>query len=96
MPPPPDPAAVGMADLASVDWSGPVEPLLQKLACASCYRLKVLGRRPAIPAIVTITEENKPIADILRNVSYQVETKAEIVVYPCRKIIELRYLNCRC
>jgi defect-in-organelle-trafficking protein DotD len=93
LPPPPNPASIGMEDIASVDWNGPVEPLLKKLAAACGYRLKAIGRRPAIPVIVQIDIKNQPIADILRDVSYQVVKKADIVVYPRRRIIELRYLN---
>lgn len=93
LPPPPNPATIGMEDIASVDWNGPVEPLLKKLAKACGYKLKAIGRRPAIPVIVQVNIRNQPIADILRDVSYQVVKKAEIVVYPRRHIIELRYLN---
>ncbi len=76
---------------ASVDWSGPVEEVLKRVAKASYFRLRVLGRPPAIPALVSITSRDKTLADILRNLDYQVGKKADIKVYPHRKVIELRY-----
>lgn len=93
IPPPPDPASIGMARLASVNWNGPVEPLIRKIAAASYYRVQVSGKRPAIPALVSVSAQNTPVADILRDASFQVEKKADIVVYPRRRIIEIRYVG---
>lgn len=89
--PPKNPKAIGMAQETSLDWTGPIEPLLEKIASASHYKLSVLGKKPAIPVIVSINETNVPLAEILRNATYQVEKKADISVYPSRKTIELRY-----
>lgn len=44
--PPPSPASYGMGGITSVDWSGPVEPLLKQIAMAANYRLRVLGTPP--------------------------------------------------
>lgn len=93
LPHPNNPAAIGMQHLASVDWNGPAEPLLQKIALASHYRLRVLGTKPPIPAIVSVSKKNKPLADILRDVTYQTVNKASIVVYPGSHVIELRYIR---
>lgn len=83
--------AIGMGQLASVSWSGPAEPLLQKIAQATKYQLRVIGPTPAIPVLVFINMQNQPIAAILRNVTYQIVTKASVGVYPKYKTIELRY-----
>lgn len=93
MQPPPNPASIGMAQLASTDWTGPVEPLLNKIAKASHYKLQVLGRKPAIPVIVSVNAQNEPLATILRDASFQASKKIDVAVYPRRKIIEMRYLN---
>lgn len=90
---PPNPASIGMAGLASVDWSGPIEPLIRRIAFASHYKLNVLGRPGAIPVIVQVIVQDVPIADILRDASYQAIHRANIVIYPRRRIIELRYTN---
>lgn len=89
--PPPSPATYGMAGLTSIDWSGPVEPLLKQLANASNYRLRVLGTAPAIPVIVTVYTKNAMLGDVLRDTGYQCGRRASVVVYPESRVIELRY-----
>ena len=83
----------GMGGMASLDWSGPVEPLLDKLGHMTNYRVKVLGPIPPIPVIVTISARERVIADILKDAGLQAGKRANIVVYPKNRIIELRYLN---
>lgn len=89
--PPPSPITYGMAGLTSIDWSGPVEPLLRQIARAANYRVRVLGTRPAIPVIVTIYQKNAMLGDILRDVGYQCGRRAAVVIYPQTRVIELRY-----
>lgn len=89
--PPPSPATYGMAGLGSVDWSGPVEPLVKQIAKATDYRVRVLGRPPAIPVLVTIYTKHAMLGDLLRDVGYQCGERANIVVFPESRVIELRY-----
>ncbi len=86
-----DPQSFALTELVSVDWSGPVAALLQKVADASHYRLRILGTQPAIPVLVSITAKNTPLADIVRDVDFQCGKQANIAVYPSSRIIELRY-----
>lgn len=88
---PPNPASYGMGELTSVDWSGPVEPLLIQLANASNYRLRVLGRKPAIPVLVSVYDKNMMLADILRDVGFQCGRRANVIIFPDSRVIELRY-----
>ncbi len=87
------PSDTGMTAQASIDWNGPVEPVLKKIASAAGYSLRVLGSAPPIPVLVLVNAENQPLADILRNVMYQVNNKAAIAVYPKARVIELRYFK---
>ncbi len=82
-----------MPGAASIDWSGPIQPLLKRIANISGYRLRVLGKSPGIPIIVTITKREAPLADIVRDISYQAVGRAKVYVYPRSRIIELRYLT---
>jgi defect-in-organelle-trafficking protein DotD len=91
IPPPPNPVSIGMAQLASITWNGPVEPLIRKIAAITHYRVRVIGRAPAIPALVSIAAQNTPLADILRDASFQAQQKANIVLYPNSRVIEIRY-----
>lgn len=93
LPQPENPAAIGMQHLASVDWNGPAEPLVEKIALASHYRLRVLGKNPAVPVIVSVSKKNAPLADILRDVTFQSVKRANIVVYPGSHVIEMRYIR---
>ncbi len=81
----------GMGGLASIDWSGPIEPLLEKIGTLTHYRVKVLGPIPSIPLIVTISADDRVIADILKDAGLQAGNRANLVVYPTNRIIELRY-----
>jgi defect-in-organelle-trafficking protein DotD len=89
--PPPNPASYGMAGLTSVDWSGPVEPLIQQIANVTGYRMRALGRPPAIPVLVSVYDKNTMVADILRDVGFQCGRRATVVVFPESRVIELRY-----
>jgi defect-in-organelle-trafficking protein DotD len=92
---PDDPTALyqyGLGRLASVDWSGPAEPLLAQIATRSHYRLKVFGTEPPIPTLVNINQHDVPLADILREMTHQLQDRVLVVIYPTNNIIELRYL----
>lgn len=89
--PPPNPASYGMGALTSVDWSGPVEPLVRQIAKLTGYRVRVLGTAPAIPVIVTVYDKNMMVADILRDVGYQCGRRATVIVFPESRVIEIRY-----
>lgn len=91
LPPPPSPASYGMAGMSTIDWSGPIEPLLKQVAFAANYRVRVLGTGPAIPIIVTMYVKNAMLGDILRDIGYQCGRRASVVVYPESRVIELRY-----
>ncbi len=91
LPPPPNPSIIGMDQLISVDWTGPVEPLLKRIAKSSRYRVRLLGIPPAIPIIVSVTTQDTLLADVVRNIQLQVEKKARIKVYSRSRVIELRY-----
>ncbi len=88
----PYPSASGLEKIvASVDWSGPIEPLLERIAKLANYRFEIIGRRPAIPVLVTISAQTTPLSYIVRNADLQAGIKADIAVYPGIHTIELRY-----
>lgn len=82
----------GMGGYASIDWSGPIEPLLERIGNMTMYRVKVLGPIPPVPVIVTISARERIVADILKDAGLQAGKRANLVVYPTSKIIELRYI----
>jgi defect-in-organelle-trafficking protein DotD len=90
---PPNPASYGMGMKASIDWNGPVQPVVQQLANAANYKLRVLGKAPAVPIVVSVSAKNASVGNILRNVGYQSKKRAKIVVYPSTHTVELRYAD---
>lgn len=81
----------GLTQRASLNWTGPVEGVVQKIAHCSGFSVQILGDTPAIVPMVVLYAKNQTLATILRNVQYQVAGKADIRVYPDTREIELRY-----
>jgi len=90
---PPDPAAYGMNIPASLDWQGPAESVVEQIAKASNFHYKVIGNKPSIPILVSISEHHSNLGNILRNVALQCKARASVVVYPSSRTIEFRYLE---
>ena len=85
------PNAYNLQARASVDWAGPIEEVTERVAKAAHFRLRVLGKTPAVPVLVSLTIEDQSLAEILRDIDYQAGKKAYIHVYPNSQVVELRY-----
>ncbi len=85
------PNAYNLQARASVDWSGPVEELAFRISKAAHFRLRVLGKEPAVPVLISLNVKDESLAEILRNIDYQAGKKAYIHVYPNSQVVELRY-----
>ncbi|MDR3504496.1 MAG: type IVB secretion system lipoprotein DotD [Legionella sp.] len=85
------PNAYNLQARASVDWSGPIEELTERIAKAAHYRVRILGKSPAIPVLISLTVKDQSLAEILRDIDYQAGIKAFIHVYPNSQVVELRY-----
>ena len=82
-----------MSNLVSVDWAGPIGPLMDRIGLMSHHRVRKLGNPPAIPIVVSINAHNTPLGEVLRDAAFQAGTKARVIVYPNKRVIELRYLR---
>jgi len=76
---------------ASVDWSGPIAELTARIAKAAHFRLRVIGKEPAIPVLISLDINDESLAEILRDIDYQAGKRAYIHVYPNSQVVELRY-----
>jgi len=85
------PNAYNLQARASVDWSGPIEELTARIAKAAHYKVRVLGKSPAVPVLVSMTVKDQSLAEILRNIDYQAGIRANIHVYTNSQVVELRY-----
>ena len=88
----PNPVKVGMDQMVSIDWVGPVEPILKSLAKKSHYRVNTLGQSPVVPILVNVTRQDAYLADIVQDITFQIQNHAELTLNPAEKLIELRYL----
>ncbi|QMT58966.1 MULTISPECIES: type IVB secretion system lipoprotein DotD [unclassified Legionella] len=85
------PNAYNLQARASVDWSGPIEELTARIAKSAHFRLRVLGKAPSIPVLISLNIKDQSLAEILRDIDYQAGRKAYIHVYPNSQVVELRY-----
>ena len=80
-----------LEQLISVDWTGPVEPLLRAIAEHIGYTYKVTGPAPAQPVIVTISRRDEPVWTLMRDVAISLTSAATIIVNPTQELITLQY-----
>lgn len=85
------PNAYNLQARASVDWSGPIAELTARVARAAHFHIRVLGKAPAVPVLISLDVKDESLAEILRNIDYQAGKRAYIHVYPNSQVIELRY-----
>ena len=85
------PNAYNLQARASVDWSGPIAELASRIAKAAHFRLRILGKEPAIPVLISLDVQDESLAEILRDIDYQAGKRAYIHVYPNSQVVELRY-----
>jgi defect-in-organelle-trafficking protein DotD len=96
IPPPVDntltiPNSYNLQARASVDWSGPIEELTERIAKSAHYRFRLIGKAPSIPILISMNIKDQSLAEILRDIDYQAGKKANIHVYPNSQVVELRY-----
>ena len=91
--PAPNAAKIGMANLVSIDWNGPAEPLIKRLTDNSHYKFNTIGKKPTIPLLIAVNTTNSSVANTLRDIDFQIQRNASIHIYADRKVVELRYKN---
>lgn len=84
-------APVQLMRSVTLDWSGPIAPLVEKLANRAGYRFQVQGDEPAVPVVVNVTAVEKPVIEVLRDIGLQSGQRADIVVDAERQMVEVSY-----
>ncbi len=80
-----------LEQLISLDWTGPVEPLLKAIAEHIDYEYQVTGPAPAQPLIVTISRRDEPVWLLMRDVAISLTSSATVIVNPSRELVTLQY-----
>ena len=77
--------------IVSVDWTGPIEPIAKSLAARAGYQMQVNGDRPPVPVVVSVMAREKSVVEVLRDIGLQAGQRADVVVDPNRRLVELNY-----
>ncbi|MAV28382.1 MAG: hypothetical protein CMF43_01080 [Legionellales bacterium] len=80
------------AGRVSIDWTGPVETLLGKIAQSTDIHYRTIGTKPPLPIIVSVTANDVLVSDLVRDVAYKIQTQAAISLSK-DKVLELRYFR---
>jgi defect-in-organelle-trafficking protein DotD len=77
----------------TVNWVGPVEPILKSLADRAGYKFQGFGVRPPNAVVVSVDAENQPIIEIMRGIGLQVGNRANVKVNAKTQSVELHYAS---
>jgi defect-in-organelle-trafficking protein DotD len=77
----------------TVEWTGPVEPLLQKISDRAGYHFQLSGSDPAVALVVEVNAFRKPIIEVLRDIGLQLGDRAQVNVDARAQTIEVVYAN---
>lgn len=83
----------GMEGIVTMPWQGTIEQAVSKLASFSGFAAKFMGKPTAIPILVHIGREPATVSDHLRNIGIQAGSRADIIIDPKQKVVEVRYGN---
>lgn len=85
--------SVELSGLASIEYTGPCEPLLEQIARTAGVEIRKIGNPTATPVIVSVSAKSAPLSEIVQNIAYQIQSHARISFNADTKIIEIIYLN---
>lgn len=75
----------------TVNWVGPVEPIVATLSGRAGYNFQTAGDKPGTPIIVSLDAVNQPVIDILRDIGLQLGRRGDVKVDSQSKMIEIHY-----
>ncbi|MCY3878944.1 MAG: DotD/TraH family lipoprotein [Rhodobacteraceae bacterium] len=89
----PDMPGPDATDPVRIDWQGPVEPLLDRLAAHMNYQWRSAGQPPANPVIVTVAAFNGAPLHAIPKLDAALYGHATIRAVPSRRMLVLDYGN---
>lgn len=84
-------APPALTQLISIQWSGPIDQILQTLAARSGMRYKVAGSTSGVPLLVNLDVYQKPLIEVLHDLGLQAGRRADVSVNNLNNSIEIRY-----
>ncbi len=84
-------APIALRRSITIDWIGPIEPIVKRLADRASYEFVTSGPMPEIPVIVNVNTRSTPIISILRDVGLQMNNRGTLKVDAENQVIEINY-----
>ena len=84
-----------LAERVTIVWSGEPEKVLTNIAIKTGYEMRIVGRRPVTPPIVTIEARNRKIFDVLQDIGLQLGERHGVQVDDNNETITLVYREVR-
>ena len=78
-----------LARRVSLDWAGPLETVVERLADEAGYRFEAAGAMPVRPVFVEIDAESRPLIALLRDAGIQAGAAGLVVVDATRDVVRL-------
>lgn len=75
----------------TIDWQGPIEPLLEEMAKRAGYAFRQTGNRPSNQVMVSVSAKEEPLFGVVRRAAAMAHGYADIGFNPSSRIIEIRY-----
>ncbi|MCP8352363.1 DotD/TraH family lipoprotein [Candidatus Synchoanobacter obligatus] len=85
--------SVELSGLASVEYTGPCEPLIEQIGKTANVKISKIGNPTATPIIISVQAKSAPLSEIIQNIAYQIQGHARISFNTESKAIEIMYLN---
>jgi defect-in-organelle-trafficking protein DotD len=83
----------GLNDVVAMPWDGPLEPIVSKIAQEGGYRPEFSGKAPTLPIMVSLGNKPSRAGQLLRSLGIQAGNRADIVVDPAHRVVEVVYAN---
>ena len=83
----------GMEQMVTMPWHGTLEQAVSKLASYSGFEVKFMGKPPVTPILIQIGANPATVSDHMRNLGIQAGNRADVIIDPAQKIVEVRYSN---
>ncbi|WP_419901139.1 DotD/TraH family lipoprotein [Kiloniella sp.] len=77
----------------TIDWTGPLDGVAQRLATLARYEFQVIGKTPAVPVIIHLASKDIPLIEAFKNTGQQAGTRALLRIDTRRSKVEIIYEN---
>ncbi|UTC24411.1 DotD/TraH family lipoprotein [Candidatus Comchoanobacter bicostacola] len=85
--------SIELSGLASVEYTGPCEPLIEQIAQTANVKVVKIGNPTATAVIISIKADAIPLSEMIQSIAYQVSNHAKVSYNSKDKVIEIIYLN---